>query len=439
MNQSIEEAIEIRPWPAVQDMLPPLSHQEYDALVRSIDQDGIKQPVIILSDGRIIDGQHRWKAGRALGIEVPYKIENISDDHAKALAFTLNYARRHLTIEQWREVQKAVAKEVEVQKEIMQELRQSGMRQAETARVLGVSRRTIDEWEENTTNVNNDNSCIPPDYRTKVPRNHYDVIYDRVMDGEKQVAVAADYKITQQAVSKIVAKVEKQIEKEREQEALAELGQATRLDDNVLLICGDFSEPDFESWGLGQYSIDTIITDPPYPKKYLSLYESLAVYASWLLKPGGSLLVMAGQSYLPEIFNLMTPYLTYHWTLSYQTPGGQSPQIWQRNINTFWKPILWFVNGEYLGDWHGDVIKSDENDKRFHEWGQSESGMSRIVEAFTEPGDLILDPFCGGGTTGVVSIQLKRKFIGIDIDSQKIALTKGRIAKIDQETEPRNL
>lgn len=192
-------------------------------------------------------------------------------------------------------------------------------------------------------------------------------------------------------------------------------------------ICGDFASIASE---IEPGSIDVIITDPPYPKEFLHLYELLAKQAAKLLKPGGSLLAMCGQSYLPDIMALMTPHIAYHWTLSYQTPGGQSPQIWPKKVNTFWKPVLWFVKGEYGGLWHGDVIKSDvnDNDKRFHEWGQSESGIARLVNDHSLPGDLILDPFCGGGTTGAVAVALSRRFIGIDKDPVAIETSKKRLA-----------
>jgi DNA methylase len=176
-------------------------------------------------------------------------------------------------------------------------------------------------------------------------------------------------------------------------------------------------------------SVDVIITDPPYPQEYIPLYEDLAKLAAYALKPGGSLLVMIGQSYLPEILSLMTPYMAYHWIVSYLTPGGQSAQLWQRKVNTFWKPVLWLVKGEYQGEWVGDVSKSgvNDNDKRFHEWGQSESGMADLVERFSKPGDLILDPFLGGGTTGVVSLKLNRRFIGVDRDEKAIKTAKQRL------------
>jgi site-specific DNA-methyltransferase (adenine-specific) len=177
-------------------------------------------------------------------------------------------------------------------------------------------------------------------------------------------------------------------------------------------------------------TIDAIITDPPYGKEYLPLYESLASVASTVLKPGGSLMVMIGQSYLPEVIAMLGHHLSYHWTIAYLTPGGQAVQLWAKNVETFWKPVLWFrKDGPMTDDWHGDVVKSDtnDNDKRFHEWGQSESGMANLVEKLTREGDLILDPFMGAGTTGVVALKLKRNFIGSDIDAEMVKVAQERM------------
>lgn len=180
-------------------------------------------------------------------------------------------------------------------------------------------------------------------------------------------------------------------------------------------------------------SIDVIITDPPYPKQFLHTYRDLAVLANRVLKPGGSLLAMAGQSYLPEIMRLMDVEgdLAYHWTVSYLTPGGQSPQIWQRKVNTFWKPVLWYVKGKYTRHWVGDVSKSDtnDNDKRFHFWGQSESGMKDLIERFSRPGETVLDPFLGGGTTGIVCKMYHRRFVGVEIEPEVFAQAQVRIGE----------
>lgn len=176
-------------------------------------------------------------------------------------------------------------------------------------------------------------------------------------------------------------------------------------------------------------SIDVILTDPPYEREFLPVYEDLAKLAAHALKPGGSLVVMVGQSYLGEIMKLMAPHMRYHWTLCYLTPGGQAVQLWQRNVNTFWKPVLWYVKGEYNGKWLGDVARSNvnDNDKRFHHWGQSESGMADLFDRVANQGDVILDPFLGGGTTGVVAVSLGHEFIGADIDPAVVETARQRI------------
>lgn len=53
--------------------------------------------------------------------------------------------------------------------------------------------------------------------------------------------------------------------------------------------------------------------------------------------------------------------------------------------------------------------------------------LKRVILASTNEGDLILDPFCGSSTTGVVAKQFNRKFIGIDTDKEFLDLSKKRI------------
>lgn len=178
---------------------------------------------------------------------------------------------------------------------------------------------------------------------------------------------------------------------------------------------------------------DVIITDPPYSREHLGTWVELAAFAARSLKPGGSLLAMSGQSYLPEIYSTLAAQdgLTYRWTLAYLTPGGQAVQLWDREVNTFWKPILWFIrDGGNNGAWVGDVVRSDvnDNDKFFHRWGQSESGIADLIDRTTKPGDLICDPFLGGGTTGYVAVGMGRRFIGADVDAECVRTSEARLA-----------
>jgi len=54
--------------------------------------------------------------------------------------------------------------------------------------------------------------------------------------------------------------------------------------------------------------------------------------------------------------------------------------------------------------------------------------LRRMVAMCSNEGDLVLDPFCGSGTTGVACVLLKRNFIGIDLDPKFIKLTEKRVA-----------
>jgi DNA modification methylase len=112
--------------------------------------------------------------------------------------------------------------------------------------------------------------------------------------------------------------------------------------------------------------------------------------------------------------------------MAYLTPGGQAVQIWDRQVNTFWKPVLLFGAP---GGWIGDVVVSRVNDnaKERHPWEQSESGMLELVGKLTQPGDLVCDPFLGAGTTGAACLALGRRFVGCDQDEACVRRARARL------------
>jgi DNA modification methylase len=182
-------------------------------------------------------------------------------------------------------------------------------------------------------------------------------------------------------------------------------------------------------------SVDAIITDPPYPKEYLDLYSTLAYEARRILKDGGILAAMCGQTYLPQVYEMLTEHLEYRWTIAYLTPGAQAAQIWPRRVLSFWKPVIVCSKNGHSYKWFADVSKSatNDNDKRYHEWGQSVSGMVDLVGRLTDEGQMILDPFMGAGTTGVASVRLGRLFFGIERDAKDYQTAARRIDRARSE------
>ncbi|MBI4824268.1 MAG: site-specific DNA-methyltransferase [Nitrospirae bacterium] len=60
--------------------------------------------------------------------------------------------------------------------------------------------------------------------------------------------------------------------------------------------------------------------------------------------------------------------------------------------------------------------------------------LSRIICASTKEGDLVLDPFCGSSTTGVASVLLNRRFVGIDLEEEYLTLSKKRLEEAIKRT-----
>ena len=57
--------------------------------------------------------------------------------------------------------------------------------------------------------------------------------------------------------------------------------------------------------------------------------------------------------------------------------------------------------------------------------------FARLIEHYTDPGDLILDPFCGGGVTVVEGLKLRRRVIGVDINPLATWITKVEVEAVD--------
>ncbi len=53
-----------------------------------------------------------------------------------------------------------------------------------------------------------------------------------------------------------------------------------------------------------------------------------------------------------------------------------------------------------------------------------------FINLFTQPGDVVMDPFIGSGTTAVAALQLARDYIGIDLNPEYIEISRARLAEI---------
>lgn len=413
--------------PELQRLIPPLHEAELERLEANLLADGCRDPLVVWR-GTLLDGHNRLRICERHGI--PYATVDVDlPDKAAAMDWMLRnqLGRRNLTREQFTVL---LGRRYNLQKQSHGGDRKSS----------GHFDHLIDKTADTIAA-------------------EHGVSEATVRRAAKTVEALPEVSPAEQAeLLRAAREVKKQRRREREKERI-EQRAAILQDDHPL---------DGERYRVFMYDVrdlhgdgdplgidpQAIITDPPYPEEFLPLYRALAQLGAAILPDGGSLLAMCGQANLDEVFHQIHAYrtieevgegmsefdqwddpyrwaadLTYQWTLNYYTPG-QSTQVFGRRVKSNWKPVLWYVNGTYTGEHVDDTIRSGENDKRFHEWGQSVSGMAALIERFTVPGDLVYDPFCGGGTTGVAALLTGRLFVGSDIDESCVKQTAARLAEV---------
>lgn len=173
-------------------------------------------------------------------------------------------------------------------------------------------------------------------------------------------------------------------------------------------------------------SVDLVITDPPYSKKFLYTYGYLADLCPRVMKNSSSLITIAGHYALPEILNYFRGKLNYRWIFCLNQTGPSAHL--NMGIAVGWKPMLWFVKGKlrYSG-FLLDKIKGEGKVKKDHIWQQNYDFCRYYIEMLTKEGDTVLDPFVGSGTVPVICKMLKRNFYACDIDKKSVDIATKRI------------
>lgn len=215
-------------------------------------------------------------------------------------------------------------------------------------------------------------------------------------------------------------------------------------------------------------SIDLIVTDPPYnignfmisrSTNLKKMRENFFVtagwdnvdYASWykcmekffaetsrVCKKGSSLIVFMAVIKVETVITLAEKYGFYYKTTGIWHKLNPMPRNMNLHFVNSTECWIYFTyktkhgvfnnNGKVLHDFiETSVTPTRERKFGSHPTQKPEKLFRYFIETLSNEGDCILDPFMGSGTCGVVTKELNRNFIGIELDKKYYDMAKERI------------
>lgn len=388
----------------LESLIPPLTKREYEELEKSILQEGCREDIVVWKD-IIIDGHNRYNICRKHGIEFKTLIKDFKDlNDAKIWMITNQFARRNMD-----EVAKAL---------LALKLKDIFITQAKEKERLRKS--TFHKREKSNLEKINTNKKIAE--IADISHNTINKVV-HILNSEEE-----DLKklILNREIS--IDKAEKERKerlREKERKKVSQKGSRFEIGRDIKL--GDFRKV---LNNIPNGSVKAIITDPPYHRVSLDCYSQLAEFAKEKLSENGFLACYAGQLYLPEVIKRLGEHLDYYWTIA-MIHQGHTTLLKPLNVVCEWKPILIFQKGKRKSPKvFTDSLSNGAREKGYHPWGQALQESISLIEYFTDRGDLVVDPFLGGGTCAVAALSIGRNFIGAEIDENNYNIVKARLIEL---------
>jgi ParB-like chromosome segregation protein Spo0J len=399
----------------IADKFALIDGDEFDELIESVRISGLREPIKLDHTGTVlVDGRNRLRACEQAGVEPKFERLPESTDLV-AYIIDVNIHRRHLTTGQRAMLALDILPAIEEQ-----QTDKGGRPQKPVADLPSVS----------------DPKPKKDDRRSRVKAAKLTGTSGRAIGQAKRVAEHSPELARQVATGKkSLNNAEKQVKREKAAQSEAKAREAV-IDSTVAdaagtewrLLHGDFRERLLE---LEPGSVDLIVTDPPYPAEFLSLWSDLSQVAARLLKPQGLLVAMTGNIYLPEVAARLGEHLSYGWTYCQPLPGSNS-RIMGRHILQSWKPWFVYSNGQWPSariDWHPDMLDPSYRAKDRYRWEQDPDPVKLLIDATSDEGGLVLDPFSGTGAYGVAALSMGRRFIGVELDADRFAGAAKRLTE----------
>lgn len=183
-------------------------------------------------------------------------------------------------------------------------------------------------------------------------------------------------------------------------------------------------------------SIDLILCDPVYSEMWQ--YAWVARLAARVLKPGRSVLAQAGHIHRFEAeCSMANAGGLVHRPLLQEVMTGGFGRNWMHKALRTSQPWIWFTRSDespynWKLQYHKWVRLSffGSRDKSRFVWGDGERAFVYLIETFSRPGDIVLDPFSGTGTVASACAKLGRSYIGFEMDESRLLKSRDRLQTV---------
>ena len=407
-------------------ILPPHTAQELASLRASIEAEGLHDPIIVDTEGKVIDGHARRDICLDLGIDWLIGADvriGLTGDQKRAMAISLNLARRSTapTAKQRRDYAATML------------LANPESSDPAISAVIGLSHQTINRIRKQLSQ----SGKLKPPLKT-VGRDGK----SRAVSSEKRKArfqvrnkgefdrlapVAHELQSHPKLTNGIIRRPNRLPAMLRREKTLARVQAANPkpLPDLIDIRCCDFRDLKVEP-----HSVDLICTDVVWGKSAEKDWADLGRCAKEWLKPEGVFATFIGNMYSRLFDRAVSPHLEFAWEFGFFFTGTVRNILC--SIIEGWRPIVIYSPGNKI-NFHfvKDVLTSNGAEKDYDDWQQPlpvvKELIRRLLPTQVET-PLIVDPHLGTGTAAVACCQLGQRFIGCDINPEKVKMAHYRVA-----------
>ena len=168
-------------------------------------------------------------------------------------------------------------------------------------------------------------------------------------------------------------------------------------------------------------SADLIFTDPLYER--IDDYVWLEQEAAKKLKPNGNILAFVNAKWLTRVLRALETELPVLSAVQ-NTSGGMNGKVIAKTYH-----LVWMGSGvipNYVAD---GFIASPWSAAHSHnfKWTKNPKYIGHILAGFTNPGDLVVDPFAGGCSIAEITLQMGRRYWGSEIEGDTYQVGKKRL------------